>query len=146
MIREELERIRLQNGGILRPEDVVKEAKSPSSPLHPKFNWDDSSAAHAWRLEQARHLIRVFVNVVKVGNGEKESRMFVALSSDKADGGGYRVLTEVLDDAGMRRVLLNDALEDLERFEKKYRAIKELAEVFAAAKRVRKSRQVEAVA
>lgn len=131
MIREELDAIRKKNGGLLRPEDVVKAAKNPRSPLHARFNWDDTSAAHAWRLEQARHLIRVFVTVMKTKGGNIESRMFVALSGEGA-AGGYRVLTDVLEDAGMRAMLLSDAYDDMRRFRQKYSALKELTDVFVA--------------
>jgi hypothetical protein len=49
----------LEDGeGRLEPERVVEEARDPKSPLHPFFEWDDTSAAHAHRLSQARGLIR----------------------------------------------------------------------------------------
>lgn len=44
--------------GTLTPELVVKDATSPKSPLHDYFEWDDDIAAHKFRLEQARTLIR----------------------------------------------------------------------------------------
>jgi hypothetical protein len=44
--------------GRLTPEQVVDEAKDAKSPLHQFFDWDDSSAALSWRIEQARELIR----------------------------------------------------------------------------------------
>lgn len=37
---------------------VVKAAKSPKSPLHSEFEWDDTVAGPAYRLVQAGHLIR----------------------------------------------------------------------------------------
>lgn len=42
----------------LTPEIVVEDASDPGSPLHTLFDWDDSSAAHKYRLVQARTLIR----------------------------------------------------------------------------------------
>lgn len=45
-------------GGRLTPDSVVEDAKSPRSPLHDWFEWDDTEAAHQWRLTQARELIR----------------------------------------------------------------------------------------
>lgn len=41
----------------INPDVVVKHAKQPSSPLHKYFEWDDSKAAHSFRLQQARALI-----------------------------------------------------------------------------------------
>lgn len=43
--------------GNFTPTDVLDIAKSPKSPLHKYFEWDDSKAAHAYRLTQARHLV-----------------------------------------------------------------------------------------
>lgn len=138
-VRDELERIRGRNDGLLRPEDVVKAAKPKSSPLHDKFDWDDGTAAHNWRLEQARHLIRVFVQVIDTGEGNTESRMFVALSSDRPGGGGYRVLTDVLGDDALRGALLQDAFDDMRRFTQKYSTLVELADVFKAINRVNRT-------
>lgn len=64
---EELERIRVKNGGKLRPEDIVKSAKLRRSPIHEIFTWDDSAAAHAHRLAEARAFVRTVVIVVKQG-------------------------------------------------------------------------------
>lgn len=49
---------RLTRTGDLSPEHVVEEARSGDSPLHEFFEWDDTKAAHAHRLQQARTLIR----------------------------------------------------------------------------------------
>lgn len=46
--------------GRLQPNDVLEEAENVGSPLHPFFEWDDSVAAQAYRLEQARVLIGRF--------------------------------------------------------------------------------------
>lgn len=51
--------IALEEKGVLRPDAVVEDARDPASPLHSHFQWDDSKAAHAFRLEQARRLIRI---------------------------------------------------------------------------------------
>jgi len=48
----------LEQRGRLSPADVVETARDPASPLHHCFDWDDSTAAESWRLEQARRLIR----------------------------------------------------------------------------------------
>lgn len=55
-----IERIRqLENEhGELTVETILKDAKKRSSPLHDYFQWDDAKAAHEWRKEQARRLIR----------------------------------------------------------------------------------------
>jgi hypothetical protein len=44
------------------PEELVRAAKSPRSPVHKLFQWDDKAAAHEHRLMQAR----VMVNSLQV--------------------------------------------------------------------------------
>lgn len=44
--------------GRITPRSVVDDARNPESPLHGFFEWDDSKAAEAYRLDQARALIR----------------------------------------------------------------------------------------
>lgn len=48
----------LENGGRLTATDVVEAARIETSPLHRYFEWDDDAAAEAYRIEQARRLIR----------------------------------------------------------------------------------------
>lgn len=57
-IAARLEKIAGLNGGRITPDAVLLDAKSPKSPLHDQFDWDDSTAAKSWRLSQARELIR----------------------------------------------------------------------------------------
>jgi hypothetical protein len=57
-IAARLEKIATLNGGRITPDAVLKDAKSPASPLHDQFEWDDSAAGKQWRLMQARDLIR----------------------------------------------------------------------------------------
>jgi len=133
LILLELERISAKRDGELLPEDVVEAARPPRSPLHSRFTWDDSEAAHQYRLWQARQLIRVKVSYLKVGDDEIASRVFVSLSSDRCrDGGGYRTITSVMNNSVWRDQLLLDALEEMRRFKEKYATLKELAGVFEA--------------
>lgn len=131
LIAEELARLGSKGDGILYPEDVVRAAKSTKSPLHNHFDWNDGVAAEKWRLEQARRLIRVYVTVIDA-DGPKEIRGYVSLSPDRMGKGGYRTMVDVLKNIRMRGQLLDDAIDDLQRLRTKYRALKELADVFAA--------------
>jgi len=126
----ELELIRNKNGGILRPEDVVEFAEDPKTALHKKFTWDNDKAAHEYRLWQARELIRVSVNILPQNN--KPFRAYVSLVDDRKNpGGGYRALVDVMVDGELREKLLEQAIKDMRGFQKKYKALKELASVFS---------------
>lgn len=134
---EELERIAKQNNGILQPEIVVEEARRPSSPLHSKFTWDDTEAAHQYRIYQARNLIRVVVQMIP-NTADSHERVWVSLKKDREnEGGGYRTLVSVLSDNDLREQLLQQAFEDMEYFQEKYSKLQELSEIFSAMKSVR---------
>ncbi len=59
--REHIDLIRKSAGGALFPQDILNDARNPNSPLHPMFTWDDTEAANAFRLIQAKAVIRVAV-------------------------------------------------------------------------------------
>lgn len=133
----ELKRIAQENGGLLQPETVVEAARPTSSPLHSRFEWDNSVAAQQYRIWQARKLIKVVVEVLAGTN--ETMNVFVSLTPDRErESGGYRILTEVLSDSTMRERLLADALDELELFRDKYHKLKELAVVFSAMKKIRR--------
>ena len=133
---QELETIAAANNGLLRAADVIAFAVDESTALHSRFTWDDDEAAHQYRLYQARNLIRVTVSMLP--RVKQEYRAFVSLKSDRysGDGGGYRVTANVLSSKERRAELLENALEDLEVFQQKYRMLTELAPVFGAASQV----------
>lgn len=133
---KELKRIALSNDGLLMPKIVVEAARAKSSPLHRQFEWDDSKAAEKYRLDQARHLIRVSVELID--GVDTPVDVFVSLTPDRGEKGGYRIMTQVLSDAEMRQQLLSDAISELGVFREKYNRLKELAEVFKAIRKVKR--------
>jgi hypothetical protein len=57
--RSALEKLAARHGGRYTPEIIVAEAADKDHELHDSFNWDNESAGHQYRLDQARTLIRV---------------------------------------------------------------------------------------
>lgn len=132
-ITEELKRIAERNAGKLYPRDVVEEARPAASPLHDSFEWDDSAAAEAYRIEQARKLIQVSVTILP---GSSETiRAFVSLTTDRKQEGGYFPVETVMSRTDLREQMLTDATAELKTFVTKYNTIKELVEVTTAANR-----------
>jgi len=138
-VHAELERIRhLHPEELLIPEEVVRAAQSPRSPLHELFTWDDTEAARRHRLEEARQLIRVTVTLIP--GTDQEVRAYVSLSEDRPQGvkgqitggGGYRATAEVMSDEQLRAILLADAQREMRAFQNKYARLSELALVFDA--------------
>jgi len=131
-IIQELHRIAAAHGGELRPVDVVEAAKNKTSPLHSKFEWDDGEAAERYRLWQARQLISVTVQYTGAEDNPILSRVFVSLTPDRGEANGYRTIQAVMGNPSQRAQLLEDALQDMRRFQKKYSDLKELSELFKA--------------
>ena len=102
-----LESLARQNGGILKVDDVIEAAKDESCVLHSHFEWDDTEAAKAFRKEQARTLIQR-CKITLVDRPDTHIRLFTSLSSDRENGGGYRLTSTVLNDEQMRLELIHD--------------------------------------
>jgi len=75
--------------GELTTEVVLKDASDPSSPLHEHFDWDDKEAAHKWRTEQARRLIRSVRLVIHETETKVRSVAYVRDPSKDQSEGGY---------------------------------------------------------
>ena len=106
------------------PADVVEAARDPDTPAHSKFDWNDTRAAHKWRLQQAEELIR---EVYTVEAGERVP-YFVSLLPDRQQpGGGYRRLTDVLSSKALREQLLLTAQSELRSWSTRHEILSKLA-------------------
>jgi len=142
-IESELKVIEKKHKGLLRPEDVVSFAENPKTALHEQFEWDDQKAGHEYRLWQARKLI---VKVVyKESPIDTPTQVYVSLRKDrKIKSGGYRNIAGVLSDAQLTQCLLDDAIEDLLIFKRKYERLAELAPLFATLEVIIRKRKKKA--
>lgn len=106
-VAAELERIRLDRGA-LQAETVVEEGTAEDSPLHlPQFMWDDDDqAAHEYRLEVARRLIRAIV--IDTGKGRDDPARYVYTEHD------YVPLAGITLNPGRYMQALSAARRDLE--------------------------------
>lgn len=121
---------------LLHAKDVVAFAKShKNSVLHTEFPWDVNQAAEEHWLTIARRLIATTV-LVEGGN-----QVFVSLSVDRVQGGGYRTVGEVVKDRDLSAIMLQDALRDLVRMQMRYDKVKELVGVWKALDKVRKGKR-----
>ena len=127
--RAELEDLRLGAGGLLRPDDVVERARSPNSALHKYFEWDDTDAAAAYRLHQARQVIRAVVRLVPRQTAPSIAvRAFISLPSDRAQG-GYRAVEDVASDEARAAEAMAELRRLLARLEMRYGALASVSEV-----------------
>lgn len=137
----ELKQLSNKHNGILSPETVIKAARNPASVLHSQFEWNNSKAAHQYRLWQARHLLRVVVEIISDGKNKTPVNVFVSLTPDR-DGcrGGYRQTVDVVSDKVLYNTMLSNALDELKTFRNKYQFIKELAVIFGEIQKLEQKR------
>lgn len=125
-----LAKIAEQQKGRLTPPAVVEAARDARHPLHKYFEWDNEIAAEAYRLDQARVLIR---SVRIVGDDDAEPAPAFLSVADKG-GTSYRTFAEVMDSADLQNTVLAAAERDLAAFEKRYRQLADICEVIRDAR------------
>lgn len=109
---------------------VLDDAKREDSPLHPLFEWDDTVAAHKYRLSQATQLILNLHVETEVDTTVREVRAYFNTSENDRKGTFINV-NSAFENPDTRELVLKRALRELEIFRQKYESLKELAEIFA---------------
>ena len=138
IIGTEIEKIRVRNGGQVKPADIVEEARRHSSRLHQFFEWDDKKAADKWRIEQAKLYLRT-INVVITGN--KSVRAFHNVNIIEESGGGdrfYVSVGNVMDNVDYRQQVVGYALDQIETWRERHKMYSELRPIFRGIKEARK--------
>lgn len=137
-VNQELQELREQNGGFVKPEDVVALARKVDSALHEDFDrqglWDDRSAAERARLEYAARVIRLYV-IRPTEESKEPIRALVSLIDDrklKPGSLGYRHIEDVMSDEDLREQLLQTALMELRAFKRKYQSLQALGGLWDA--------------
>jgi hypothetical protein len=128
-IRDELRRIHDANGGKLTPQAVVQEAASPNSPLHNRFEWDDTVAGRKYRLIQAADLIREQrIEYARDKNGPKTVREWTStyVSGDNTRG-AYRRTEDVLADDMSAQILFRNFERELADLKRNYGHLKQFS-------------------
>ena len=122
-----------QIGEEVKPEQVLDKARDSKTELHKCFDWDDSSAAEKYRLEQARSVIRHLIIIKRDDEDEgKEPVQFrVMLKNDRKYDSGYKQTIVMVKDEDEYRKLLEQAYSELHAFKQKYSCLSELAEILA---------------
>ena len=144
---DRIDSLRDKLGRSIKAEDVLLDAENNSSPLHRAFEWSDSRAANQFRLQQARHLLNCLVTVhIRVQHpNEPEARIYTNVRTYHTitENGrrGYETTSRILSDEELREQLLDDVLEELGWFQKKYKQLKELSGIFQAIDEFRASRK-----
>lgn len=133
----ELERIYARDQ-VITPEAVVGDAQPKESPLHDHFEWNNKVAAHEYRLDQARALVRA---VLFVPESSPPVRAFVSIGCSTTGEGGeetkynaYRTVRDVMADPAQRAATLRRARMEAQAYYDRYQAFEELSKVIQAIK------------
>ena len=122
-----LEQLRIAGDGELTPEVVIADARHSASPLHSLFEWDDTEAAHQYRL--------VVRYRAAPGDGARSVVAFVNVKD--GDRQYYTATALALSDPERRAIVLRQAWEDFQMLRKRYAQLTEFAQLFAATVRSR---------
>lgn len=137
-VKKEIDRLMELHERKLQKEKLVEAAKPSNSPLHGEFTWDKTEGWRKNLLSEAQALLAEYIVIITTEEGRKIStRGIVSLRKDRASGGGYRYMVDVMKDDELRADYLEDALEELESFQARYQKLTELAAVFTEIDKVR---------
>ena len=128
-VMEEIE----ERDGCVTKEAFLEASRPVNSPTHKLFEWNDGVAAEKYRLFQSRRAIQdIVVTVVKQDEEPTNIHAFVNVvstaASNKAE---YMSIDVAMQDDEKRNVILDNAFEELQKFEQKYQSLVELSDIFA---------------
>lgn len=119
-LRDHLQAIYDARGTLSAPL-VVDEARDPNSPLHSRFEWDDTVAGDRYREVQARELIRSVRIVYREAKGKRpegSTRAFQHIRRD--DASTYVPSDEVARDPILTQIVLMDMRREWKTLQARY--------------------------
>lgn len=123
-IAKELQKIQREQS-VITPESVIRAASQKASILHSAFEWNDTKAAHSYRLWQARMLIRSVYIVDSADKNSQPVRAFVNIcpeddSEEFIMDRGYVFTPTIASKANYQSQVLNYALDQLKGWRKRF--------------------------
>lgn len=110
--------------GRMTPDKIIDLAKSKKSIIHKYFEWDDTSAAHMYRMEQARHMIRAIYVEIQGQTVRAYENVHI-----KDVGQVYQDIGTILDIPDLSKQIVESALKELLFWKQKYETYKILAPI-----------------
>ena len=103
--------------GMFDKEKVVADAKRRSSPLHSHFDWNNTTAAHAHRLDQAQKLITSFYIITPEGY---KLPSVVSLKITRSPNRTYMATDLAVESPDLGRQILQQAIDGLLAWVRRY--------------------------
>ena len=125
--QRELRRIKRKHGR-LTTELIVREARPARSPLHECFTWDNTRAAHLYRMKEAGDLCRYILVEVHERNADPEQ--YAVYYSVPSEGGGREYVTiNEAETEQMNGYIIDAARAKLRVWQREYGRVKELSDI-----------------
>ena len=109
-------------GDALTPEQLVEIARPARSPIHKLFTWDDTKAAHEYRVEQARNHLR-HIEVVIIHEGKtRNTRAYhaVVIDVDEPNEKQYVTHAAIMKSPELSRQVVKQASKELKVWRTRY--------------------------
>ena len=100
-----VEQIEARDGEVTR-ESFLEESRPEDAPTHSMFEWDDTVAAEAYRLDQSRKII-TNLQIVYVNNQEEKESIPAVLNIASDRKAVYQNIVTVLSNEESRDLVLN---------------------------------------
>jgi len=107
-------------GGRVTAQDLVKDGRRQGSPLHDYFEWDDAAAGAAFRVEQAKYLLRHLEIGMKINDRTVLMRAFHSVVLAQEERQVYVTLERVLAETDLRDQVLKEAVREIRAWQAKY--------------------------
>lgn len=118
-----------ETGDVPSRADLLKAATPVDDPKHAMFNWDNRTAGHSWRLQQASmFLCRLVVNMITPAGREHSVRAFVSVTP-AGKHRGFMAFDQAMADPILRAQVVQDAWEDLQTYARKFAMLMEYPSV-----------------
>lgn len=132
-----IEKIRSSKGGACSADDVVAAARSARNPLHNLFEWDDSQAAHEYRLQQARTVLRALEVTYKEREHEPTRAFEVVVKERKSDKPSeaktlWSSHEQAVSDPRSREALIAEAVQQLMAWRRRFKMLNEFDRLLGA--------------
>ena len=118
----------------LTAETLLEANKDENAPLHNEFEWDDTKAAHQYRLTQSRHIINCLCYTEEKAEIKEPVRAFFKIEQKCSN---YESTTKIISSKDKYQMLLEQAYKELQAFTSKYKSLKELNGVFKEIKKLK---------
>ena len=132
IVAQELRKI-ADKKGRFTAEDVVDVAKHKEHPLHSHFEWNDSEAAHKYRIYQANQLIASVKVEIQIEYRTLRAPMAVRDPDLPAHVPGYRMIESLTHDEDAMRTVL---VEEFSQAAARLRRARDLAVAFGMSDRI----------